>query len=340
MTMSATGAVEWSDEIDEILGGDLTAALACATPAGGCVVMAVTPLGMRDRAAGTVTFTTSLGVGRKLDRIRVEPRVALAYHARDHGTSTSSRFVLVQGIAQVQMVAEQSLIDEIVDRGERLLGGTPRHPRWFWERWLREYVTVRVPVVVTVTRVTSWSTLDGAGQPEISGAAAPAAPPSRKPPAKGTAPRTRTRRTAARVRRLAHQLVGFLDADGAPTVLPVRVLGHGEHGLLLDAPSPSFPGGARRAGMLAHSYRPRLVGLRTRYLTGWMTVDDGAVRYAPHTDKGYAAPPSKTLVLLVNGLVTKIGVRRAVRRGELTEFPRPLIRSGGNGGGGRTPQAR
>lgn len=324
--MSTTGAVEWSDEIDEVLGGDLTAALGCATPAGGCVVMAVTPLGMRDRAAGTVTFTTSLGVGRKLDRIRKEPRVALAYHARDHGTATSSRFVLVQGVAQVQMAAEQDLIDEIVDRGERLMGGAPRRPRWFWERLLREYVTVRVPVVVTVTRVTSWPILDGAGEPEISGAPAPAAPLSRKPPAKGTAPRTRTPRTARRVRRLAHQLVGFLDADGAPTVLPVRVVGHDEHGLLLDAPA-SLPGGARRAGLLAHSYRPRLVGLRTRYLTGWMTVDDGTVRYAPHTDKGYAAPPNKTLVLLANGLLTKIGVRRAVRRGELTELPRPMVRS-------------
>ena len=52
----------------------------------------------------------------------------------------------------------------------------------------------------------------------------------------------------------------------------------------------------------------------TRYLTGWLDhPTDGPARYAPHTDKGYAAPPNKTLLLLVNGGVTKLGVWRAAR---------------------------
>ena len=91
--------VGWTDEIDGILGGDPTAALAYVTPAGGSVVAAVAPVGLRDRDAGTVTFTTSLGFRRKLDRLRKEPRIALAYHARDHGFSDSPRYVLVQGRA-------------------------------------------------------------------------------------------------------------------------------------------------------------------------------------------------------------------------------------------------
>jgi hypothetical protein len=53
--------VTWPDHVDEILGGDLTAALGYATPAGGAVVMAVAPIGLRDRRRGTVSFTTSLG---------------------------------------------------------------------------------------------------------------------------------------------------------------------------------------------------------------------------------------------------------------------------------------
>ena len=77
--------ITWPDSVDEIIGGDLTAALAYVTPAGGAVVTAVAPVGLRDRAAGTVTFTTSLGLGRKLERIARNPRVALAYHAREHG---------------------------------------------------------------------------------------------------------------------------------------------------------------------------------------------------------------------------------------------------------------
>ena len=52
---------------------------------------AVAPIGMRDRAAGTVTFTTSLGLGRKLERIARNPRVALAYHAREHGFAAGAR---------------------------------------------------------------------------------------------------------------------------------------------------------------------------------------------------------------------------------------------------------
>src|SRR6058998_3099026 len=90
-------SVDWPDEIDEVIGGDLTAGVAYVTPAGGAVVTAVAPVGLRDRSAGTVGFTTSLGFGRKLERIRQNPRIALAYHSREHGFSRSPRLVLAQG---------------------------------------------------------------------------------------------------------------------------------------------------------------------------------------------------------------------------------------------------
>ena len=88
--------VRWSDEVDGILAGDLTAALAYVTPAGGAVVTAVAPVGLRDRSAGTVGFSTSLGLGRKLERIRQNPRIALAYHSRENGFSRSPRLVLAR----------------------------------------------------------------------------------------------------------------------------------------------------------------------------------------------------------------------------------------------------
>jgi hypothetical protein len=40
----------WADIADGIIGGDETAALAYATPAGGAVVVAVASIGLRDRA--------------------------------------------------------------------------------------------------------------------------------------------------------------------------------------------------------------------------------------------------------------------------------------------------
>src|SRR5438128_3339565 len=94
-------AIDWPDAIDEVIDGDLTAAVAYTTPAGGAVVTAVAPVGLRDREAGTVSFTTSLGFGRKIDRLRRDPRIALAYHARDHGFSESPLYVLVQGRATI-----------------------------------------------------------------------------------------------------------------------------------------------------------------------------------------------------------------------------------------------
>ena len=60
----------WSEDVDSVLAGDITAALAYLTRAGGAVVTAVAPVGMRDGEQGTVTFTSSLGFGKKLERIQ------------------------------------------------------------------------------------------------------------------------------------------------------------------------------------------------------------------------------------------------------------------------------
>ena len=57
--------VRWSDEVDEVIRGDLTAAVAYLTPAGGAVVTAVAPVGIDQREAGGVGFTTSLGFAKE-----------------------------------------------------------------------------------------------------------------------------------------------------------------------------------------------------------------------------------------------------------------------------------
>src|SRR6266550_2794164 len=107
-------ASAWPDEVDRTIEGDLTAALAYVTPAGGAVITAVAPIGLRDRERGSVGFTTSLGFGKKLER------------DRDY------------------------LDREIGPRAERYLG--PRKTGLFWDRWLQEYYADRVPVDVDVRR--------------------------------------------------------------------------------------------------------------------------------------------------------------------------------------------
>src|SRR3954471_23811506 len=103
----------WSEDIDDVITGDLTCAVAYVTPARGAVVTAVAPIGLRDREANTVGFTTSLGFGRKLERIREEPRIALAYHAREHGlgNGASQRYVLVQGNASFDIKPDRDFLE-------------------------------------------------------------------------------------------------------------------------------------------------------------------------------------------------------------------------------------
>jgi hypothetical protein len=128
--------VVWDDEVDAVLTGDLTAGLGYRTPAGGVVVQAVAPIGMRDREQGTIGFTTSLGFSKKLERIARDPRVAMAFHAREHGACRSDAYVLVQGTARVieQPTAEQR--QRVRELSTAQLGPPAEGP--FWNRWLRE----------------------------------------------------------------------------------------------------------------------------------------------------------------------------------------------------------
>lgn len=42
---------------------------------------------------------------------------------------------------------------------------------------------------------------------------------------------------------------------------------------------------------------------------------DGTATYAPHTSRGFVAPPRKNLLLISNGLFAKFGMWQAQRRG-------------------------
>jgi hypothetical protein len=312
--VSSTETLRWSDREDEVLGGDLTAALAYVTPAAGVVLAAVAPIGLRDREHATVSFTTSLGFGRKLDRIRLNPNVALAYHAREHGFATATDYVLVQGRASFDTEPDAEMLEQVLGPASTRFMGPPRRGR-FWDRWLREYYSDRVLVTVQATRVVGFDDLAARGEPRVCGQAVAGAPAPQTPPAKGTGPRVDVDRAARRARRLPHVLLGFVGADGLPMVLPVTVEGSGPDGLALRAPDGLLPRGGRRAGLLAHRYEPKLIGLESRQHTGWLQVaDDGSAVYAPHTESGFRAPANKTVLLLANGLMAKRGLARA-RRG-------------------------
>jgi hypothetical protein len=300
----------WPDEVDAVLAGDMTAGLAYLTPAGGAVVTAVAPVGLRNREEATVTFTTSLGLGKKLERIQRDPHVALAYHARDHGFASGHSYVLVQGRCRALAPPDPDWNEKVLGPASARFLGPPRRGV-FWDRWLEEYYADRVAVTVDVERVVVWPALDCSGQPSVYGAPRPTEEArAQAPPRNGTGPRLGAQRAGARLGRLPHVLAAWRDADGFPLVVACRVDGADARGITLTSGAP-LPGGGRRAGVLGHAYKAKLVGLQARQHTGWL---EGG-RYSPHTATSFRAPTNKTLLLLGNGLLAKRGLRKARREG-------------------------
>ncbi|GAA3850133.1 hypothetical protein [Streptomyces sedi] len=277
------------------------------------MVTSVSPVGLADRAANEVSFTTSLGFPKKLERILSDPRVALAYHTRDHGFANHSHYVLAQGRAEVDLQPPAQRLAELMEASEPFLGRTRRGRVWDW--LLREYHQNRVFVDVHPERVAVWPDLSASGRPTVTGASWPGHPAEQEPPKNGTAPRTPVAKLARQIDALPHRLLAYQGADGHPVILPVTVTGHDETGLRLAASPGLLPPGGRRAGFLAHRFQPQCVGLAMRTLTGWLTVEDGQALYAPHTSAGMTAPPSRTVTTVANGLLAKQGLRRARRDG-------------------------
>jgi hypothetical protein len=172
-------------------------------------VTAVAPIGMRDREQGTVTFTTSLGFGKKLERIQGNPRVALAYHAREHGFAERPDFVLVQGEAMPQTQPDRAFLEDVVGpQAERFMGPS-RRGKLFWDRWLQEYYGDRVPVTVRVERIVAWPNPHDAGEPRVYGAPLPAeSPAAQAEPKNGAGPRLDAEKAAQKIAVLPNQLRG------------------------------------------------------------------------------------------------------------------------------------
>lgn len=306
--------VRWPDSVDEILGGDQAVMLAYRTPASGVVLAPVTNFAVRDRDAGTITVNSSVGAGKKLDRIRRDPRVALAYHTRVHGFSDRPEYVLVQG--------EATLSDPIPDypatigeNWERFDGPRATGPLWDW--WMRVYY-LRVGIEITAERVTAWPDLGCRGAPEVYGAELPAGPPPQHLPARGAGPRIDHARAAAGAARLPDVLLGWVGADGFPVAVPVGVAGDEDGGIALDAPDGLVPPGGRRAGLTAHSFTRHVLGQHQQVHTGWLEADParGRVVYAPHTKAGHRLPPSTLVYRLAVGFATRQRYRTAQRAGQ------------------------
>jgi hypothetical protein len=238
--------VRWSDDADEVIRGDLTTAAAYLTPAGGTVATAVAPCGIGQQDTGMLGFTTSLGFGKKLERIVADPHVALAFHTREHGFSASPAFVLAQGIALVDLRPWRARLEALIPQVERYLGKVVRGP--VWDRLLREYYAERVVVDTSFRRIAAWPDLSASGDMEVTGQAWP-----------GFAARSRRRKTGpARVLTSRRRpggsprcRTGYWPTAAlavSPVIVPVQIAGHDRAGLrLVAATGCSRPVAAARA---------------------------------------------------------------------------------------------
>jgi nitroimidazol reductase NimA-like FMN-containing flavoprotein (pyridoxamine 5'-phosphate oxidase superfamily) len=304
----------WPDTIDEILDGDHVVMLAYVTPASGVVLIPVTNFAVRDREAGTLTaVNSSVGAWRKLERIRRNPHIALAFHTREHGSSARSEYVLVQGRASLSSPVPD-YPTSIIEHWERFEPWRDIGPVWKW--WQRAYA-LRVPIEVAVERVVEWPDLACHGAPEVYGAPLPEPPTSQRPPARGTGPRINHFRAAVRAARLPNVLLGWVGADGFPVVVPVRIDGTEERGIVLADPEGLVPPGSRRAGLTAHWFSRNVIGQNQRKHTGWLEAGpaQGRIVYAPHTKANYRFPTSRIVYRLVAGGATRWGLRGARRAG-------------------------
>src|SRR5687767_15856684 len=142
----------WPGAMDEILGGDQAVALAHVTPAKGVVLTPVTNFALQNRADGTIVVNSSVGMWRKLDRIRQNPHVAVAFHTREHAATDRPEYVLVQGRASLSSLENRDgWLEPMGDNWQRF-GGQPRDVGPLWEWWMSAYHW-RVNIEIAVERV-------------------------------------------------------------------------------------------------------------------------------------------------------------------------------------------
>lgn len=309
----------WSDAADEIFASDQAVGFAYTTPARGVVLTPLTNFAIRDRAHGEMEpLNSSIGMWRKLEQIERRPKVAVAYHTREHGFSRRPEYVLVQARASPRPLDDRTWIARNREAWDRFAG--PRDVGPLWERWLELYHW-RVGIRLDVERVLVYPDLACAGVPEVYGAPLPAEPPApQRAPKNGTAPRVNHRRAAAHARRLPNVLLGWVGGDGYPMVVPVRVGEVRPEGVELEPARPDLvPPGGRRAGFLAHRFARYTYGQDQLRHTGWLDAGakPGRVVYAPHTKGGWYLPWSRTAYLLLAGIGTRRGYRAGRRAGFL-----------------------
>jgi hypothetical protein len=312
--------------LDAVLDGDFTVALAQVTPLRGVVLTPVNSFGW-DAESWTFRFTSDLAAYKKLQRLERNPRAALVFHTRDHGTARGEDYIVVQGDAGFSWQPNRDELADFYRRPGTELGldglGGP-----LWDRWLAPFWWDRVVVRVQAQRIIAFADGTCSGVASVSGPPEPVGPPeSQSPPKNGTGSRVEVDRIVRELGRLPHRLLGWVGADGYPMVAPVQDVAASTGGMILTTPAGLVPSGERRAGLTGHAFTAGTLGQRQVALTGWLESDGATTRYAPHTRSSYTIPASRLVWRTVVGAVTRVGLERARHEGLPSLPPRRIHHS-------------
>jgi hypothetical protein len=316
-----TGA-DWSTEAIDIMGGDVVAGFAATTRWGSVSLAPVCPLGMVDEQARTIRTSVPLAFSDKLRRLAEAPQAALAFFRREHGLSAQPGFVLAQGQVTFPDTVPDDHLDELRERAPAYLGP------FQVGRLLRSlggaaYYEQRLPVTLHVQRLRVWDDESAAGRSSVSGDELPdASPAPQQPPKQGTDALVPTSKYAKQLRRSNDHLIGFVDSDGLPTVLPIEPTVDGDS---VRFERSDLPSGGRRAALMGYWYNRRLHGQGALMARGWLDVTDGVATFAASSRQQFNTPPGSFVQTKALPVGLGFMYRKAVRSGAVLDgtFVRP-----------------
>lgn len=317
----------WPDGAKEIIAGDLCAAFAYTTRFGGVSVAPVCPFGIFDEDTGTIETSVPMAFADKLRRLAVAPEAALGFFTRTHGKVTTPGYVLAQGDVTFPDAVPAGYLDALHARWPAFLGSVPDGGL---VRRLGgdSYYDKRLPVTLHVRRLLYWQEGDAAGEPVVIGAPRPVPPPPQRPPKQGTEPVVAPKKYAKQMGRSTDHLLGFVDGDGRPFVIPISPqVTDGRISVAADR----LPTGGRRAAVMGLWFNSRLHGQGMWGARGWLDVSSSDATFAPSASNGFnlsmGAFGQKVLVPIALGFDYRKAVRSgAVRDGRFVRGDRPTCR--------------
>jgi hypothetical protein len=268
LVVSSGGGVAdscFSDEVADVVERYLTCELTTVAKSGSPITWPT--VAYLNRASGTFTITTSIGLPVKAFNIRRNPKVTMLFSDVTGSGSASLPQVHVQGIARCPdvVVTAPDEREEYWRRVYRLQPAGHLYGSNTILRWLFAWYYYRLIITVTPQRVWTEKPLT---------------------PSDTTIKAPRLKRTAGpyseMIQRLPHYnsaVMSWLDAEGGPTSVRTILSPTSGESLRVEYPPPELRPG--QASILCHSHNAKLWNQRSFIATGQVNNHESGWTFSP-----------------------------------------------------------